>query len=98
MSDRYDAGLLNDYGGGNVEWWQDYLRSEIERSNEFHGEIHSYNEDRVNDLEKALKPFLSGSEWGIVKASLVAFGRSDIAKRLSEDQSKADALFHQLPY
>lgn len=31
----YDAGLLNDFGGGNVEWWHDYLRSEIGRANEF---------------------------------------------------------------
>ena len=31
----YDAGLLNDFGGGNVEWWQDYLRAEIGRANEF---------------------------------------------------------------
>ena len=31
----YDAGLLNDFGGGNVEWWQDYLRAEIERANEW---------------------------------------------------------------
>lgn len=30
----YDAGLLNDWGGGNVEWWQDYLRAEIGRANE----------------------------------------------------------------
>ena len=29
----YDAGLLNDYGGGNVEWWWDYLRAEIDRAN-----------------------------------------------------------------
>jgi len=27
--DEYDAGLLNDYGGGNVEWWQDYIRYEL---------------------------------------------------------------------
>lgn len=31
----YDAGLLNDFGGGNVEWWQDYIRAEIGRANEF---------------------------------------------------------------
>ena len=31
----YDAGLLNDWGDGNVEWWQDYLRAEIGRANEF---------------------------------------------------------------
>lgn len=30
----YDAGLLNDYGGGNVDWWWDYLRAEIGRANE----------------------------------------------------------------
>jgi len=31
----YDAGLLNDFGGGNVEWWQDYIRAEIGRANNF---------------------------------------------------------------
>jgi hypothetical protein len=30
----YDAGLLNDWGGGNVEWWQDYIRAEIGRAND----------------------------------------------------------------
>ena len=30
----YDTGLLNDHGGGNVEWWQDYLRAEIDRAND----------------------------------------------------------------
>jgi hypothetical protein len=34
MVKRYDAGLLSDYGGGNVEWWQDYLCAEIERCND----------------------------------------------------------------
>lgn len=32
----YDAGLLGDYGGGNVEWWQDYLRSELATAHEFY--------------------------------------------------------------
>jgi hypothetical protein len=31
----YDAGLLNDYGGGNVGWWQDYIRAEIGRCNDY---------------------------------------------------------------
>jgi len=30
----YDAGLLSDYGGGNVDWWWDYLRAEIGRAND----------------------------------------------------------------
>jgi hypothetical protein len=32
--DEYDAGLLNDYGGGNVAWWQDYIRAELGRAYE----------------------------------------------------------------
>lgn len=30
----YDAGLINDHGGGDVGWWQDYIRSEIQSANE----------------------------------------------------------------
>ena len=33
LPDDYDSGLLNDYGGGNVEWWQDYIREEVNRCN-----------------------------------------------------------------
>ena len=43
----YDAGLLNDYGGGNVGWWHDYIRSEIARCNE-------YWREEVDDLQEAL--------------------------------------------
>lgn len=39
--DRYDAGLLSDFGGGNVAWWQDYLRAELERADEFYQEQHA---------------------------------------------------------
>lgn len=31
----YDCGLINDYGGGDVEWWQDYIRAEIGRANDW---------------------------------------------------------------
>ena len=34
VPDAYDAGLLSDYGGGNIEWWQDYIRAELERAHE----------------------------------------------------------------
>jgi hypothetical protein len=30
--EEYDAGLLSNYGGGNVEWWQDYIRVELGRA------------------------------------------------------------------
>ncbi len=32
----YDAGIFSDSGGGNVGWWQDYLRAELERAYEFY--------------------------------------------------------------
>lgn len=31
----YDPGLLNNYGGGNVDWWVDYIRSEINACNAY---------------------------------------------------------------
>jgi len=30
----YDSGYLNDYGGGNVGWWKDYIRAEVGRCND----------------------------------------------------------------
>ena len=34
--DCYDAGLLSDFGGGNVAWWQDYIRAELARAHDFY--------------------------------------------------------------
>lgn len=34
--EEYDAGYLNDYGGGNVGWWHDYIRAELERAYDFY--------------------------------------------------------------
>lgn len=34
--DAYDAGYLNAHGGGNVEWWHDYIRSELDRAHDFY--------------------------------------------------------------
>ena len=41
----YDAGLLNDYGGGKVEWWQDYIRHELERCNDHWKEFISLHQE-----------------------------------------------------
>lgn len=35
---EYDAGYLNDYGGGNVSWWQDYIRYELGEAHEHYAE------------------------------------------------------------
>lgn len=34
--DRYDAGLLSAAGGGDVNWWWDYLRCELDRAHDFY--------------------------------------------------------------
>ncbi|WP_164171492.1 hypothetical protein [Stenotrophomonas maltophilia] len=34
--DHYDTGLLGDGGGGDVGWWQDYIRTELDRAHEFY--------------------------------------------------------------
>jgi len=36
--EAYDTGLLGDGGGGNIEWWQNYIRHELERAHEFYSE------------------------------------------------------------
>jgi hypothetical protein len=33
--DDYNPSILDDFGGGNVSWWQDYIRYEIGRCNDF---------------------------------------------------------------
>ena len=34
--EEYDAGLLKDYGGGDVDWWHYYIRVELERAYDFY--------------------------------------------------------------
>ena len=35
---EFDAGLLNDFGGGNVEWWWDYIRYLLSNAHEHYQE------------------------------------------------------------
>lgn len=43
--DAYDAVCLNDFGGGNVGWWQDYIRSELGAAHDFYqSQIDNYAE------------------------------------------------------
>ena len=38
MTDTYDAGVLSDAGGGDVDWWQDYIRAELDRAHDFYAD------------------------------------------------------------
>lgn len=50
----YDTGLINDFGGGNVGWWQDYMRAEIGRANDHWRTAYLELWARVQELEEAL--------------------------------------------
>jgi len=50
--DRYDAGLLNDFGGGDVAWWHEYLRAELERAHDFY---HSWADGLAGAAQPTLK-------------------------------------------
>jgi len=56
MSDfqDYDLGLMNDYGGGNVSWWHDYLRSAVDGANESAYEQYAQLEDEIKSLQEQL--------------------------------------------
>ena len=49
---RYDAGLLNDFGGGDVNWWLDYLRAELERSHDFYADHIEFLEAELKAIER----------------------------------------------
>ena len=54
--DCYDAGLLSDYGGGNVSWWQDYIRSELGRAHEFYqSQVADLSQQDSGDAEDAAR-------------------------------------------
>lgn len=51
----YDAGLLNDFGGGNVEWWQDYIRAELGRAHDHYDGQFAYLSEEMSRLREELK-------------------------------------------
>ena len=55
MSGSYDPVNLSDFGGGDIGWWQDYIRSEVDRANDFHADIHQQSEDDLLAKEKELE-------------------------------------------
>lgn len=56
MTGDYDAGLLNDYGGGDVDWWWDYIRAEIGRCNDYHKDLALEQAAALTLAREALSP------------------------------------------
>lgn len=56
---RYDAGLLNNYGGGSTDWWFDYIRKLLDDAHEFY-------EEQNQDLTDQLQQYIieeAGEDW-----------------------------------
>ena len=49
MPNDYDTGLINNFGGGNVEWWQNYIKTEINKTNDHWRETCQKFADVLND-------------------------------------------------
>lgn len=48
--DAYNAGLLNDFGGGDVQWWHTYIRTELARAHDFY--VDQFTE--IKELERRI--------------------------------------------
>lgn len=59
MLDAYDAGLLNDYGGGDVGWWQDYLRAELARA-------HDHYVAQIEAFDAQPSGYVSATAWFLI--------------------------------
>lgn len=60
----YDAGILNDYGGGDVGWWHDYIRSLLSLADDYYqDEINRCEEESISlqAENKRLKLLMKGA-------------------------------------
>lgn len=58
---EYDAGLLSDFGGGDIGWWQDYIRAELARAHEFY-------QSQIEASTKAAAPAIQvPAGWALVR-------------------------------
>ena len=47
--ETYDAGYLNDYGGGNIEWWHWYIRYLLASAYDHYQDQVDNSIERVNE-------------------------------------------------
>lgn len=64
----YDAGLLNDYGGGKVEWWWNYIRDLLSAAYDFHSQ--QYDELVRTKDEQIERRMESAAECGRLREKI----------------------------
>lgn len=60
---EYDAGHLNDFGGGNVGWWWDYIRYEL-------GCAHEFYQSQVDNFSRSAPAATNVSEIDELRAEV----------------------------
>ena len=87
MTDTYDAGVLSDAGGGDVDWWQDYIRAELDRAHDFYADQLELTELDVEFWKSlATRPFRPLAEIASLRADTVPRDVvRGILKELAED-------------
>jgi len=75
---RYDAGLLNESGGGNIKWWFDYIRSLLDDAHEFYKQetecekqeladiLNRVHKEQIDDLTNQIEQHImeeAGEDW-----------------------------------
>jgi len=89
--DAYDAGLLGDGGGGDVDWWQNYIRDELERAHEFYSDqvagltapVTTMPEATVSIVARTVRQTLRDYGHGTAESSLPETIASEVASALA---------------
>src|ERR1035437_3598312 len=75
----YDAGCISDFGGGNVTWWQGYLRQELTRAHEYYsGQVEA--REVVDPAKKFLVAELENSVAKLTRDLAVVTARATSAE------------------
>jgi hypothetical protein len=90
--DRYNAGSLSDHGGGNVDWWWDYMRAELDRAHDFcQSQVESASAPQA---ERAAMPSDDAIEQAALKHVAIMWGRIGVGGdyRLTEQFARLKAF------
>jgi hypothetical protein len=88
--DCYDAGLLGDFGGGNVEWWQDYIRAELARAHDFYAAVLSRDGEEADKFGKAASDAVK-AHAAVAELIEAADELKDVCNRPSAARTRAES-------
>ena len=99
--EQFQAVSLNDHGGGDLNWWQDYIRSLLNSAHDFyHDQVRDVvPAHRLNEREHKLLSALVKSHIGELKEmrqECVAHDEIEGVRRISDSISVSENLLEKL--